>query len=88
VDLSNSRPISLGTFRSEVTEKVVAKRITAHLERNNLLARFQSGFTSHHSTETAVVKTENDVLSYIDSEKVTALVLLDLSAASDNKILL
>jgi len=49
-----------------------------------LSARFQSGFRSLHSTETVVVKIANDVLSFNDSGKVTALVLLDLSAAFDS----
>jgi len=62
---------------------VVAKQLTTHLERNNLSARFQSGFRSHHSAETAVVKIANDVLSSIDSGNVTALVRLDLSAVFD-----
>ena len=81
--LSNYRPISLLPFLSKVLEKVVAKQLTAHLEKNNLLARFQSGFRRSHSTETAVVRITNDILSSNDSGKVTALVLLDLSAAFD-----
>ena len=81
--LSNYRPISLLPFLSKVLEKVVAKQLTAHLEKHNLLARFQSGFRRCHSTETAVVRIANDILSSNDSGKVTALVLLDLSAAFD-----
>ena len=61
----------------------MAKQRTAHLEKNNLLARFQSGFRRCHSTETAIVRITNDILSSNDSGKVTALVLLDLSAAFD-----
>jgi len=48
-----------------------------------LLAHFQSGFSSHHSKEITVVKIVNDIISSNDSGKVTALVLLDLSAAFD-----
>ena len=81
--LSNYRPISLLPFLSKVLEKAVAKQLTAHLEKNNLLARFQSGFRRCHSTETAIVRITNDILSSNDSGKVTALVLLDLSAAFD-----
>jgi len=89
--LSNYRPISLRPFLSKVLEKVVAKQLSAQLERNNLSARFQSGFRSRRSTVTTVVKISNDALSSNDSRKVTALVLLDLSAAFDtidHKILL
>lgn len=48
-----------------------------------MLAKFQSGFRRNHSTETAVVRITNDILSSNDSGNVTALVLLDLSAAFD-----
>ena len=81
--LSNYRPISLLPFLSKVLEKVVAKQLTAHLESHNLLASFQSGFRRRHSTETALVMITKDILSSNDSGKVTALVLLDLSAAFD-----
>jgi len=81
--LSNYRPIYLLPFLSKVLEKVVAKQLTVHLEKHNLLTRFQSDFRRCHSTEIAVVRIANIILSSNDSGTVTALVLLDLSAACD-----
>jgi len=70
-------------FLSKVLEKVVAKHLTARLEKNNLLIRFQSGFRRCHSTETAVVTIANDILYSNDSGQVSAFFFLDLSAAFD-----
>ena len=38
---------------------------------------------SYHSTETAPLKVQNDILMSMDNKEVTLLVLLDLSAAFD-----
>ena len=43
----------------------------------------QSAYNGSHSTETALLKVHNDVTLNIDKGKVTALTLLDLSAAFD-----
>ena len=40
----------------------------------------QSAYRAGHSTETAVVRVQNDILEAIDSGKCVFLVLLDLSA--------
>jgi len=81
--LSNYWPISLLPFLSKVLEKVVAKQLTASLDKHNLLARFKSGFRPCQSTETAVVRIASDILSSNESGKFTALVILGLSAAFD-----
>ena len=43
----------------------------------------QSAYKRFHSTETAVLKIHNDIICNMDNGKVTALTLLDLSAAFD-----
>ena len=51
----------------------------------------QSAYNSYHSAETALLKVKADILKAMDNQKVTCLVLLDLSAAFDmvdHKILL
>ena len=43
--------------------------------------KFQSVYRASHSTETALVKVKDDILRAIDNQRVTCLILLDLSVA-------
>ncbi len=47
------------------------------------MLHFQSGFRKYHSTETALLKVQNDILLSMDRQEVCFLVLLDLSSAFD-----
>ena len=49
----------------------------------NISNPFQSAYRKLHSTETALLQIQNDILMAMDKGKVTALTLLDLSAAFD-----
>ena len=49
----------------------------------NMFNHYQSAYKQFHSTETALLKIHNEILSSMDNGKVTALTLLDLSAAFD-----
>uniref|UniRef100_A0A667YPA7 Reverse transcriptase domain-containing protein n=1 Tax=Myripristis murdjan TaxID=586833 RepID=A0A667YPA7_9TELE len=81
--LSSYRPISNIPFISKILEKIVAVQINAFLKENNILEEFQSGFRKHHSTETALAKIVSDLRLNYDENKVSILILLDLSAAFD-----
>ncbi len=53
--------------------------------------KFQSAYRESYSTETALLRVQNDILMELDKGKVVMLVLLDLSAAFhtiDHEILL
>ena len=59
----------------------VLKQFLLHLEPHSLLEPFQSAYRKCHSTETALLV--NDLLQAADSDHVSILSLLDLSAAFD-----
>ena len=67
----------------KVTEKVVATRLIAYLQNNNLFEPFQSAYKQFHSCETSLVGEQNDILRAVDNSCCVVLLLLDLSAAFD-----
>ena len=81
--LKNYRPVSNLSFLSKVIEKVIASRLLEHMQSNNLLETLQSAYKKAHSTETALLRVQNDILSSINTRKGSFLILLDLSAAFD-----
>jgi len=81
--LANYRPVSNLSFISKILEKVVSKRLDKHKTAHDLYEPFQSAYRAGHSTETAVLRVQNDILRAIDDGNCVFLVLLDLSAAFD-----
>ena len=81
--LANYRPVSNLPFLSKVLEKVILVQLTAFLQNTGLMERLQSAYRKHHSTETALIKIQNDLLEAMSKRKVSILILLDLSAAFD-----
>ena len=79
----NIRPISNLSFVSKLAERVAADQIQSYLSEHDLFASLQSAYQRHYSTETALIKVKNDILMNMENQKVTLLVLLDLSAAFD-----
>ena len=58
-------------------------RLNQHLIQNGLHEVLQSAYKQNYSTETALLKVQNDLLMAIDTYGGAVLILLDLSAACD-----
>jgi hypothetical protein len=82
-ELKNLRPVSTLPFISKTLERVAAKHMVGHKDNKRLHEKMQSAYREGHSTETALVRIQNDVLREIDDKKCVFLVLLDMSAAFD-----
>ena len=78
---SNYRPVSNLSFISKVAEKVILTQFTKHCDENKLLPAYQSAYRKNHSCETSLVKLIDDLLWAMEKQLVTAVMILDLSAA-------
>ena len=81
--LKNYRPVSNLAFISKIIEKVVVAHLIEHLSSNGLMDQYQSAYGKGYSTETALVRVHNDIVSAVDKGCGVCLILLDLSAAFD-----
>ena len=89
--LKNYRSISNLPFLSKILEKVVLHKLLSHLQENNHSNPFQSANRAGHSTETVLLRIVKNILSSLDNDNISVLLLLDLSAAfdtTDHQILL
>ncbi len=77
------RLISNSSYISKLTEKAVFQQLNNQLSINKLYPKLQSLYRQYHSTETALLKVTNDILFNMNSQRVSSLVLLYLSAAFD-----
>ena len=58
-------------------------RLNEHLIKNSMFDPLQSTYRDKHSTETALIKVQNDILSALDAGSSASLLMLDHSAAFD-----
>ena len=77
------RPIALLSSLSKVMEKVVARRLTHHLEFNGLLTDKQHGYRRYRSTATCLLQLQEEILERYEKGEDTALMCFDSSAAFD-----
>lgn len=77
------RPIALLCFLSKMLKRLVYMEITEFTNVHNLIDEFQSGYKTGHSTQTSLLRLNEDVRKAIDYRLVTILVLFDFSKAFD-----
>ena len=82
-DLNSFRPITNLTFVSKVIKRRVAYQTQHYLTSNKIYPKLQAAYQQSHSTETALLRVQNDILRAIDNKNKVILVLLDLSTAFD-----
>jgi hypothetical protein len=81
--MNNYRPVSNLPYLAKLVERIVAKRLLHFVESHGLFEPFQSAYRPFHSTETAMLRVQHDLLMASERQETSALVLLDLSAAFD-----
>ena len=82
-EAKNYRPLANPRFFAKLTEKAAAEQIKEHAIKNDLLDENQSAYRTHHSTESCLLKTRNDILLCLDQNEAVITLALDLSAAFD-----
>ena len=78
---TNYRPISNLSFISKIAEKAMLRQLLNHTQSNNLIPEYQSAYRPFHSCETNLFRLVNDILIGMENQKITALAVMDLSAA-------
>ena len=81
--ISNLRPISNLQFVSKITERAVFDQVYSYMTENNLFPVLQSAYRKGHSTEKALLRVVNYILSNMKKQHMSILVLLDLTVAFD-----
>ena len=83
-DLHYYRPISILSFISKTIERMVAVRFNEHCDAHKVLPICQWAYRACHWTGTAVTIVHNNIVRNIEQkDRVSMLVLLDLSAVFD-----
>ena len=70
-------------FVSKLLEKTIARQLADHKTKHSLYGKYQSAYHVGHSTETALIRVQSEILEAMDNGKCVFLVLLDLSAVFD-----
>ena len=83
----NFRPVSNISFISKLIEKIVAKQLNDFISQETSNVH-KSTDRTFHSTETELLKIQNNISTSLDSGKAVGLTLLDLSTASTQLIML
>ena len=79
----NYRPMSNLTFLSKLVECYMLAQFNEHCNLNKLFLSYQSAYWKFHSCKMSLLNLTNDLLWNIENQKVTSLIIMNLSAAFD-----
>ena len=80
---NNYRPIALTSCFGKILERMVGKRLSYTLEKNNMLSKFQCGFRPNHSPVDHLLRLETDIRQGFKHKQHTIVVFLDIKKAYD-----
>ena len=83
LDGANYRPVSHIVELGKIVECVIHKQVYDHFAENQLFHMNHHGFLNNHSTATALIQLQELWLSACEDKKLSAALMLDLSAAFD-----
>ena len=75
--------MSLTAVTCKMMEHVIHKQKMIHLNRNNILVKFQHGFCEKHSCESQLIMTVESIQRYLNRSKQVDVLVLDFSKAFD-----
>ena len=81
--VSNYRPISLLPLPGKILEKIVHNKVTAFIEDNKFLCKFQGGFRKGHLTVATVADLTDDLLNAINEGNMSMAAFINLKMAFD-----
>ena len=79
----NYRPISLLPVIGKIFEGLLTERLVSHLERNNMLSKYQAGYRKGRSSQEHIFRLSQQVFNGFKQKKCTIAVFLDVEAAFD-----
>ena len=79
----NYRPVALLAVLSKILERAIFQQIVKYMNKNSLFHPSHHGFRSNHNTTTAILQMTEMWTEALDEKKISAAVMLDLSAAFD-----
>jgi hypothetical protein len=82
-EISIYRPVSLLTSFSKIFEKIIYNRLLQHAQVNNIITMDQYGFINNSSTELAIFKLINKILTNINKKAAACGIFCDVSKDFD-----
>ena len=82
-EAKNFRPISLLSCMGKLFERVIARRVSSHMEQNNLFSTSQSGFRAKRMTAEQLLRLSEQCHFSFKKQQTVAALFLDAEAAFD-----